>query len=81
MVQQNSIIELFIIASWSPYEMGRIIEQDGINMLIACMRNNIRWNKLSEVSLLLARLKVEEDKNQRIFGNVKGMEAISNLMV
>lgn len=80
MVQQNGLIALVNIGGASPSAMDKIREQGGIQILVSCLQNNIRSDKMSEIGLCLARLLVENEKNQRNFGHSKGMEAITAIM-
>lgn len=80
MVQQNGLIALVNIGGASPYAVDKIREQGGVHTLVLCLQNNIRSDKLSEVGLCLARLLVEDEKNQRAFGDARGVEAITSIM-
>lgn len=80
MVQQNGLIALVNIASASTYGLERIRDEGGVVRVIECMSNNRRSEKLSEVALCLSRLLVEDKRAQIIFGQHKGIEAITSVM-
>lgn len=80
MVQQNGLISLVNIGGFSSYAMDKIREHGGMHTLVYCLRNNVRSDKLSEIGLCLARLLVEDEKHQRVFGQTKGIEAITAVM-
>lgn len=80
MVQLNGLIALFNIGCASPYAMDKIREQGGIHTLVSCLQNNIKSEKMSEIGMGIVRILVQNEKNQRIFGHAKGMEAITAIM-
>lgn len=79
-VQQQCIIALSNIAAASPLGMERIRSVGGVQTLIASMQNNIRSALLSETALSCAKIMVEDESNQKIFGHDGGIEAITMIL-
>lgn len=80
MVQQHSLTALVNIARASRHGLERILREGGVCTLVVCMRNNVRCAKLSEIALCLARLVVEDKKNQKLMGYSNGIEAMTAIM-
>ncbi|CDF37372.1 unnamed protein product [Chondrus crispus] len=79
-VQQQCMIALTNIAAASPLGMERLRSAGGVQAVIASMHNNIRSSQLSEIALSCAKVLVEEESNQKIFGHDGGIEAITMVL-
>lgn len=79
-VQQQCMIALTNIAAASPLGMKRIRSVGGVQAVIASMQNNIRSVQLSEIALSCAKVMVEDDTNQKVFGRDGGIEAITMVL-
>lgn len=80
LIQQNCMIALMNIATASAYGIDKIRENGGIQTLVGAMHGNVRSTKLSEIALCLIRLLMEDKKNQKLFGQTRGIEAITAIM-